>query len=453
MQATSNSTINMQEDEMQVDNAYSDATRAQDWPLWKRVGFRFVFCYLLLYALCCGNATFWKTFPRIGDRLELMFWYPFKHAAPWFGTHIFHLTGNSARLHVGVSNDQALTWISVGVMLVVAAVGTLIWSALDQRKSYSRLMLWFRLALRVCIASSMIIYGMLKLFPNQMSPPSLAVLNEPVGNMSPMTLLWTLLGLHPLYECIAGAIETLCGVLILFRRTALAGAWLTIFVMSNVALYNYFFDVPVKIFSAHLLLMAVVALLPDLSALAAFFWRHVAAKQSAWGPRWSAAGLRRENLILGAWLLLAIGGRAWTLGPITVRERTNVAHPSPLTGMWQVDAATKPYITADGFPMTALTLEPDGRAMLRATDGALYRATALYSAANHTLRVQPIGLNQSVTYSVAQTDATHLVLTPQSSAPAGGDFGTLAISRVPTPEHYFLLDRGFHWVNEWGLER
>jgi hypothetical protein len=29
----------------------------------------------------------------------------------------------------------------------------------------------------------------------------------------------------------------------------------------------------------------------------------------------------------------------------------------------------------------------------------------------------------------------------------------LALVRVPVPMHYPLLDRGFHWVNEWGLER
>jgi hypothetical protein len=433
-------------------NPQAAASGPDDWPLLTRVGFRFAFCYLLLYALCCGNATVWKTFPFIGERLELLFWYPFKHAAPWFGTHVFHLTGSSARLHMGVANDQALTWISVGILFVLAIAATIVWSALDRRKSYPRLLLWFRLALRVCIAASMVIYGMLKVFPSQMAAPSLAVLNEPVGNMSPMTLLWTLLGLHPLYESLCGGIEVLCGVLVLFRRTALAGALLTVFVVSNVVLYNYFFDVPVKIFSAHLLLMAVVALVPDRPALWNFFVKHRTATQAAWGPGWSAAGVQRETFILAAWLIVAIAGRAWVLAPEIALERANTAHPSPVTGLWRVDSATKPYLTADGLPMVAISLEPNGHAMLRASDQVLWRAVATYDASTHTLRIQPIGVAPSVTYAVTQPDATHLVLTPQSSRPAG-EYGTLTLSRVPTPQQYPLLERGFHWLNEWGLER
>ena len=51
-----------------------------------------------------------------------------------------------------------------------------------------------------------------------MQPPNLAVLNEPLGQASPLTLLWTLLGLLPMYKRVCGAAEVLGGVLILFRR-------------------------------------------------------------------------------------------------------------------------------------------------------------------------------------------------------------------------------------------
>jgi hypothetical protein len=116
--------------------------------------------------------------------------------------------------------------------------------------------------------------------------------------------------------------------------------------------------------------------------------------------------------------------------------------------MWRVDSATEPYITADGYPMTEMSLEPNGRAMLRATDGALYRAVAVYDGAQRTLEIQPIGLKQKTTYAFTQPDATHLVLTPLR-----GDFGVLTLSRIAIPAKYPLLERGFHWVNEWGLER
>lgn len=420
------------------------------WSPATRIAFRFAFCYLLLYALCCGNATLWKTIPIVGDHVELLFWWPWRHAAPWFGTHLFHLTGTGARLHLGVSNDMALVYISVGLMLIAALAATLLWTLLDRRSTaYPRLFLWFRFAMRLCMGASMLIYGMLKVFPYQMSSPSLAVLNEPLGNASPMTLLWTLLGMNPLYEVLCGSLELLCGVLILFRRTALLGALLTAFVVSNVVLYNYFFDVPVKLFATHLLLMALAVIVPDTPALSRFFLhRSNTALHTGWSPFRSPTALRRETLLTAAALIIVLATQVHRLAPITAHERAGIAHPHPLTGLWRVDSATTPYLTADGLPMTVLSLEPNGRANLRATDNALWRAVATYDDRAHTLEIQPIGLAQPTLYAIAQPDPTHLTLTSLRGQP-----GKLTLSRIPTPATYPLLQRGFHWINEWGLER
>jgi hypothetical protein len=52
---------------------------------------------------------------------------------------------------------------------------------------------------------------------------------------------------------------------------------------------------------------------------------------------------------------------------------------------------------------------------------------------------------------MTQPDFTHLVLKPIGDAAKTA--GTLTLVRVPLPSHYPLEDRGFHFVNEWGLER
>jgi hypothetical protein len=53
-------------------------------------------------------------------------------------------------------------------------------------------------------------------------------------------------------------------VLLLIRKTSLAGALLTTFVMTNLLLYNLFYDVPVKLFAAHLILFTLFIILTDL---------------------------------------------------------------------------------------------------------------------------------------------------------------------------------------------
>lgn len=179
------------------------------WSPGTRITFRFGFCYLMMYALCCGNACIWEVIPfHVGEHLEDWTSWPFFHGAQWLGQHLFHLTGVGARLHDTGSGDTILNWIAVAIMLVIAFVAALIWSGLDRRSvAYPKLFFWFRLTLRLTLGYAMLNYGFAKLFPLQMSPPSLAVLNEPLGNTSAMTMLWTLIGLNPIYEMICGAAE------------------------------------------------------------------------------------------------------------------------------------------------------------------------------------------------------------------------------------------------------
>ena len=446
--------------------AYTDLPTASPEPVrWTplgRFGFRFAFSYLLLYAFGCGNVTLWNLIPKIGGwiswNLALIWFKP----AEWLAGHLFHVSGVGAHLHPAGSGDTAINWIAVGLMVLTALVAALLWTALDRRRlQYQTAAAWLRFLLRLTLVFAMCTYGIAKLFPLQMATPSLAVLNEPLGNTSPMTLLWTLIGLNPVYEMICGAAEIAGAVLLFFRRTALAGALLVGFVMTNVLLYNLFFDVPVKIYAAHLVLFAIAVVAPDLHALIDFFWHHKAAAPSGvWVPpaerRSFRFGTRMVEIVLVVLFLLNIPN--FYKG--YAQQRDSMRHPSPLSGEWRLDSAlltakghtvSKPVLTGDGQPLAALFFEPSGRSMARSADGVLWRGGAKIDPAKHTMRLFIQGTGDAVVYSVAQPDPTHLILRP-----TGEDAATepvLQLTRVPLPSHYPLLDRGFHWVNEWGLER
>ena len=107
------------------------ASSSARWSPGTRIAFRFAFCYFLMYALCCGNATIWEVVPKIGGTINDWLSWPFLHAAQWLGQHLFHLTGVGAKLHGTGSGDTILNWIAVGVMLATALLATLIWTALD----------------------------------------------------------------------------------------------------------------------------------------------------------------------------------------------------------------------------------------------------------------------------------------------------------------------------------
>jgi hypothetical protein len=231
--------------------------------------------------------------------------------------------------------------------------------------------------------------------------------------------------------------------------------------MCNVLLYNLFFDVPVKLYSAHLVLFCLAVVAPDLKALIDFFWRHKpAAPSGIWVPPASRRLFRLATLAVECILLaLFVGFHIPPLFGAMAALRTSVLHPSPFTGEWHIDSAfcrvkgitaDQPLLTGDGLPATAVFLEPNGNSEVRPSDGMLWRTSIAIDAAKHTAAIHSYAY-QGGDYTFAQPDASHLILTPSGKDAAAR--GTLYLARIPLPATYPLLTRHRHWINEWGLER
>ncbi len=434
------------------------------WPAGWRFGFRAIFLFLLLALLITFSPL--RIIPLVGGPISDGVDALATHSAQWVGQHGFHLTGVAAEDHPTDSRDTALNWITLGLTLCVSVVGASIWSVIDtKRPNYQTAAAWLRFLLRMVLVFLMLRYGLGKVFPLQMSRPSLAVLNEPLGQSSPMTLLWTLIGLHPAYQILCGAFETLAAGLLFFRRTALLGALLNAFIMTNVLLYNLFFDVPVKLGAGLILLATITVIAPDLESLYSYFWLHrLTAPTGVWVPPTERRSFRiGTRLVETAFVLFALNTIIPGAYQLAKQEHNQVAHPNPLTGEWRVSSdvlntgvssVDRPILTAEGAPLIALYLEPDGRAMARSSDGRLWRSSVQVGQQDHSFILDSgwfDGTRFQGRYTFAQPDASHLVL-----APTGEDaktHGILSLTRVPLPDRYPLLERGFHWVNEWALER
>jgi hypothetical protein len=443
------------------------------WPLPGRIGFRLAFCYFGLYILCNGNVTLITPIDRtfwLGGIVSTWLFEPFALLAAKLGTTLFHLKGMATIWHGGGSGDTALNWIVIGITLLVAIVAALIWSVADRkRESYPLLYAWLRFTVRLMLGVSMILYGLAKFFPLQMPAITMGNLNEPLGQMSPFSLLWALLGFAPKYEMICGAAELAAGVLLLIRKTALAGALLTAFVMTNVLLYNLFFDVPVKLFAAHLVLMAVFLIIPDCKPLFSFFvMNKEAGPRGVWVPPASRTKFKRATIIVEVcYLVLAL----FTIGKsvITTWQR-HVASlaPSPLVGSWSIKSAgPTPMTTPDGGTWTTIYFDDTMRAMVRDTNGQLWRYYLKYDAVKKTIEMR--NMIDYTLFSWKVDDPNHLTLSainagfnplrvpnknPQAvKLVAPNRAESLELERQPVPKSYPLYDRGFHLVSEWGYER
>jgi hypothetical protein len=445
-----NAAIGVGDTEAGVGGVEADAQR-WSWPV--KVAFRLSFVYLMLYMFCNGNVTVFtvfEPFPVVDRWISTVLFTPLSALTQWWAVKALHLTGVAATWHHDGSGDTLLNYLLCVTFLGLALLVTAVWSVLDRRRAHYRtLYAWLRFFVRLNVGIGMLQYGFYKVFPVQMQPPNLAVLNAPLGDASPMTLLWTLLGLSPLYERVCGLAEVVGGVLILFRRTALTGAIISAFVMTNVVLYNFFFDVPVKLYALHLLLMPLFVMLPDVKPLWDFLVMHKAAKlRGVWVPPSSRRGVRVAiTAVEIAFLLVAVWSE-WKYDGDRYKAYAASVRPAPVIGLWQLDPGSPMPMTVGGVPWHEISIDNLTRGMARSTDGQLWRMYLTYDEAAHTLGMVSRGGSGAVQYTWATPDKDHLVL-----ATVKGAAMRLTFHRVATPTEYPLLTRGFHLVSEWGYER
>jgi hypothetical protein len=289
---------------------------ARDWSLHVRAAYRFAASYFAIYFL--PTVVFRPLDVLVAERLGFSL--------------VLMNPGPSG------SGDKTIDWVHAITVLILSVVTTVLWSVLDRkRRQYTTALAWTRLALRYWLALIVMGYGLAKIFPLQFPPPTETRLMERFGDFSPMGVLWSFMGASTGYAMFSGAMEALGALLLLFRRTALVGALMTAAVMTNVFALNMFYDVPVKLYSFHLLVMALVIAAPDLGRLFRF-----AVLQTPTDPP-SPAGPVFARL---PWRIVSWAGKGMVLallslqaGSMYTRGSARVAPRHPLTGAYQVQGS------------------------------------------------------------------------------------------------------------------
>ena len=188
---------------------------------------------------------------------------PLQPLIKWVG-ELLQVEGPLEYFQTG-SGDTTIAYVKLVINSVFAVLGTLLWSILDRKRSaYNDLFYWFLVIVRIYLIYFLCFYGFVKIFKTQFPSPSLWRLLEPVGEMSPMGLAWTYLGHSEGFNFFMGAMEVLGGLLLIPRRTQTLGALIIMGVMTQVSMINFFYDVPVKQFSLHLIAMAALIFSTDI---------------------------------------------------------------------------------------------------------------------------------------------------------------------------------------------
>lgn len=323
------------------------------WSVPTRVVFRFCVLYFGLYILTTqmywGFARIvpWVTMPylRQSEPVQKAATYI---ANSWWGFPL-PLSQN------GGSGDKPFDWALACAVLIVSAAGTALWSAIDwKRQSYPGVHKWFRLVLRLGLATTMVGYGMAKFFPLQMSYPGLTRMLQPYGTFSMMGVLWTKIGASPMYEIFTGAAELFMAVLLFIPGLTTIGALVGLAVTTQIWVLNMTYDVPVKLFSFHLMLMCMFLLAPDARRLANFLILKRPTDPPAERPLVkNRIGQRiavAAQLAFGAWMLWSAYGSS----KIAYGNSPSIAPRPPLYGIWTIDR-----MTIDGVERAPLITDYD----------------------------------------------------------------------------------------------
>lgn len=449
---------------------------APGWSLARRLGFRFCCLYFVLYNLPFPLPQLRMLWPAgLGQALEA-------HtsasdaAIAWFGGSLLGLDGKVLAPFATGSGDTTRNFVELAIFASLALGLTALWSLLSRAAAHPRLAALLRTYLRYALATTMLGYGLAKFGSGQFPPiedrPELLLTTW--GDTSPMGVVWRFMGASPAYTAFSGLVECAGGLLLLWRRTATLGALVTAGAMTNVALLNYCYDVPVKQYSTHLLAFALWIAGRDLPVLWDALIRHRPTRPMPLrGPRpiWLLVCELLLKYAFVGWLLYTSGSQLWQ------RLSAKDAAPTPaLAGLYEVTEFRRdgelllPLLT-DSTRWRYVTFATSGLS-LRMTDGKTRTfAAATYDAATRTIvRKLPAAAPAAApptTAPPADQPAPPSAPPPQQlqwqevgedgkSLQLTGTWDAASVAMTLRPvaaEEFLLCNRGFHWVQEFPYNR
>ena len=290
--------------------------KKETWNSFEKISFRFLFLYFTLYILSLFTGPLWE--PIIN----------------WVGTSVFNIDYEFSSNGKG-SGDTTYAYLLLFLFLCLSILGSFIWSFIDKkRKSYNQLQYGFLVFIRFVLIFFMFQYGIIKMFHLQMSPISNSDLIQTFGTKSPMGLAWKFMGFSKTYSFFAGLAEVIAGLLLIPRRTQTYGAIATIVVMLNVFMMNLCFDIPVKIFSFHLMLMGVLLLFVDFKRVFGVLVQNKNIGDYVIYPQLKKGD--RQIIVIAKWVLLLSVAFLFIFTSYPRYKRRYLNPKTALYGVWEV---------------------------------------------------------------------------------------------------------------------
>lgn len=402
----------------------------EHWSSFHKIAFRALFLYFILY-------------------IALMLISPlFEVPLRWIGQKLFKINYEYSTSGNG-SGDNTFAYLTLFATFVLTLLYTIIWGLIDRKsKNYNDLFYCFIAYLRVVLILVMLLYGFAKVFKLQFPSASLSHLLDPLSDFSPMGLAWTYMGFSKSFNVFIGLVEVIGGLLLIPRKTQTLGALIIIGAMTQVAMMNFCYDIPVKLFSVHLILMALVILLTDNRFLKVFIENKAVTEYKYYHP------IKNKEYHKAIFWVKSIG-----LSIVIVlmsfffyrseKKREDNGKNLPLYGIWETSSfvlngdTLAPLIT-DNFRWRYLIVELKNRATVKTMDDAKHQFEFKVDSLAKEVTIHkkdPKSEDNLFNYD----DSKHGIL--QLNGVLDSDTLNIVFRKIDH-QKFNLNARGFNWINE-----
>ncbi|PSL45462.1 hypothetical protein CLV51_104165 [Chitinophaga niastensis] len=412
-----------------------DTTR--NWPLIRLILFRFFATYFGIYVLFNMPLL---VFDTLSDHI-------WDIPVTWVG-RLLVSPGFKITVWSNGSGDTTFNYLALFCQAILALALSIIWWAFDyKRKNYDKLLYWLMVIFRYALAVSMMNYGGAKIAKTQFPFPWLFQLEQPLGQSSPMGLAWVYMGHSTGYNLFIGFAEFFGGFFLLFRRTKLFGALLSMTIMVNIMAMNFFYDIPVKLFSTHLFCIALFITLPDFNRLINFFFLNKPVPaQTSWYPIYQRKWKRITHIAL-KYFAVAIILYTQICGIRFSQKRLNKNNAiPPLYGIYEVKNIVYHNYQATPIADSSLRwkkiyIDRGGYVFAHDIRDNVNGEEAKFDTIHKNISWQSGNNNIQLHYTVPAKDSLTL------NGKVGADSVSIALLKKDA-NNFILVTRGFHWINE-----
>lgn len=397
----------------------------------KKIAFRFAFTYISLFILL------------------LLFSFPLETILRWFAQNIIGWGENFSTQSTG-SGDRTFDYVRLAFNFFLTILIVIVWSVFErQKKSYKKLFYWFQVTIRIVLILAMLLYGFSKIFKAQFADYGLERLLQTVGDMSPMGLAWTFMGHSFYYNIFIGSAEILGGLLLVFRRTTTLGSLIIIGVMTNVFMMNLLYDVPVKLVSFHIILMALILLSVNGKRVFNFFFKNVDIKGEIYYYSIKNQTFKKIISVSKKLVVTIVIGIIIIQSFVQFNSLEQLKEKSEFYGIWETEKFIKnkvilPPLLTDNHRWRYLIIDEKKKAVVKKMTDSLDRYQFEINPDVKEIifrRNNSDSIPKQFSYNFTNADFLEI------KGNIDGDSITIQFRRKPRTD-FRLINRKFHWLNE-----